>query len=286
MADSGALRLRPLDLLDILDETFRVYRGSFALFAAVSVILAIPSAILALGIGSYHVFSYFLNALQQAGPTRPPQADFGMNSSLSLLQYPLIVATMPFQIGLPVIAATELMLGGRPTVASVFRQTLRSYLPLLGLGLIILIGVFLPLSCVIGIPLAAWLGPRLSIAAPALFVERIGLGAALDRSWQLTRGAWTRTVAVIIVAYLGTVVVQFAIVPIPVGVVALIPALGNDLRAALFLTIGTVVSQLAQPLVGIGVSVLYFDLRVRREAFDLERMALTELAGAARPTAG
>src|SRR5437773_7625878 len=56
------LRLRPLEIGDVLDETFRMYRRHFLLFAGISVILAIPTAALfGLGFGSLTL------ALQQAG---------------------------------------------------------------------------------------------------------------------------------------------------------------------------------------------------------------------------
>src|SRR5690348_18444360 len=47
------LRLRPLEIGDLLDETFRMYRRHFLLFAGISVILAVPSAgLFALGFGA------------------------------------------------------------------------------------------------------------------------------------------------------------------------------------------------------------------------------------------
>src|ERR1700736_5967342 len=49
------LRLRPLEIGDLLDETFRIYRRHFLLFAGISVILAIPSA----GLQGYSFFAIF-----------------------------------------------------------------------------------------------------------------------------------------------------------------------------------------------------------------------------------
>ena len=46
MSVSAPLRLRPLEIGDLLDETFRMYRRHFLLFAGISVILAIPAAAL------------------------------------------------------------------------------------------------------------------------------------------------------------------------------------------------------------------------------------------------
>ena len=54
MSVSAPLRLRPLEIGDLLDETFRMYRRHFVLFAGISAILSIPSAALfALLLGSF-----------------------------------------------------------------------------------------------------------------------------------------------------------------------------------------------------------------------------------------
>src|SRR5260370_41665006 len=54
------LRMRPLEGGDVLDETFRMYRRHFLLFAGISVILAIPSAAI---FGVF--FASFVAAFQQ-----------------------------------------------------------------------------------------------------------------------------------------------------------------------------------------------------------------------------
>ena len=46
MSVSVPLRLRPLEIGDMLDETFRMYRRHFLLFAGISLLLAVPSAAL------------------------------------------------------------------------------------------------------------------------------------------------------------------------------------------------------------------------------------------------
>ena len=55
MSAPTPLRLRPLEVGDLLDETFRIYRRHFLLFAGISVILAIPSA----GLQGYGFFTFF-----------------------------------------------------------------------------------------------------------------------------------------------------------------------------------------------------------------------------------
>src|SRR6266568_3908184 len=61
------LRLRPLEIGDVLDETFRMYRRHFALFAGISVIFSIPLAALS----GYGYFALFNFAATQATSSNP-----------------------------------------------------------------------------------------------------------------------------------------------------------------------------------------------------------------------
>ena len=90
------MRLRPLEIGDLLDETFRMYRRHFFLFAGISVILAIPFAALA----GYSVFAFFGNFLQQLAAGATPDMTifgqsiviYGVGILLNLALYPLLFA--------------------------------------------------------------------------------------------------------------------------------------------------------------------------------------------------
>jgi len=56
------LRLRPLEIGDLLDETFRMYRRHFWLFAGISALLAIPSA----ASSGFNIFAVFGSLFQPA----------------------------------------------------------------------------------------------------------------------------------------------------------------------------------------------------------------------------
>ncbi|HKB34658.1 MAG TPA: hypothetical protein VKF16_12420, partial [Candidatus Dormibacteraeota bacterium] len=61
MSATTPLRLRPLEIGDLLDETFRMYRRHFFLFAGLSVLLSIPSA----GLSGFFSYALFNGLLQQ-----------------------------------------------------------------------------------------------------------------------------------------------------------------------------------------------------------------------------
>lgn len=107
------------------------------------------------------------------------------------------------------------------------------------------------------------------VAVPAVTVlEGLGPIASLTRSFALTEGRWLGAVAVIALAYI--VIYAIAMVILVVGMivtaaVAADPMLGTSLGnfAVLFF----------YPFLSVATIVLYYDLRIRREGYDVELMA-------------
>ena len=98
------LRLRPLEVGDLLDETFRMYRRHFWLFAGLSVVLAIPAA----GLQGYSFFALFNNFIQSANSGRTP--DFNaLLPAMAVLVLGLTVNILlsPFGYGAVIYAACE-----------------------------------------------------------------------------------------------------------------------------------------------------------------------------------
>jgi|GEM_PF-2441047 len=132
------------------------------------------------------------------------------------------------------------------------------------------IGVFLALVAGVGGALVAvTLLVRLSIAVIAVALEDIGPVTAIRRSWHLTGGNAWRTFAVltilaIVIAIAGSLVVQLLGVTVTdtVGV----RSGAADTMDALF---AAAVAVLFAPVTIVVQTVLYFDLRVRRDAWDL-----------------
>ena len=107
---------------------------------------------------------------------------------------------------------------------------------------------------------------------PVLFTEMAPVGTAVDRSWRLTDHAFWRTFAMLALALILAYVVQAALAGVFVTVAAVFPGLATGLRVILIVGLASLMTQLVQPLVVMAITLLYFDLRVRREAFDLELM--------------
>jgi len=268
MSTPVPLRMRPLEIGDLLDETFRMYRRHFLLFAGISVILAIPSAAL-VGL----VFASLSSVVGETG-----QSDFAaFTPFLESLGAAVIVSVviLPFTQGAVMYAACESALGRPVTAGGVFMGVVRRYFPLLGYWLLFaLTGYLAAALCLVPLVLWAWVFVLWSVATPAMFVENIGLGAAMSRSRYLVQGRWWRTFLVlllmVVVWYLSRVALGAFL---QLGQVLLTIVFSPFIVSAIALAGSQLVGALVTPVLQIAIVLIYFDLRVRREALDLFQMA-------------
>jgi hypothetical protein len=266
---AAPLRLRPLEIGDLLDETFRMYRRHFLLFAGISAILAIPSAASS-GFNYFAVFGSVFQPGQQLDTTT-----YLASQAAQIAAGIINLALLPFTFGAVVYAACESALGRPVTAGGIFRAVGRRYLPLLGFFLLIV--VMAVVFCLI--PLWVWIWVNWVAVAPAMFVENIGLGSALGRSWNLVRGRWWRTFLILLLILVLSVVVRWALVAFAALPLALLSIFTSSfVLLALTGAITVVVDALVNPVLQITIVLVYFDLRVRREALDLFQMAY-RLAG-------
>jgi len=267
---SVPLRLRPLEIGDLLDETFRMYRRHFLLFAGISVILAIPSAAL-YGLA----LAWFSTGLTQTSDSSDlgPVAGFLAAIGAALLVNFLF---LPFSHSAITYAACESAMGRTVTAGGVVRGVLRRYFPLLGYWLLFntITAYVALLLCVAPFLLWLWVFVMWVAVTPAMFVENIGIGTAVSRSRQLVQGRWWRTFLILFLTYVLYFVVSIALggfINLGQGLLSII--VSPFIASAITLASGQVIAALIAPIAQIVFVLIYFDLRVRREALDLFQMA-------------
>ena len=261
------LRLRPLEIGDLLDETFRMYRRHFLLFAGLSVILSIPSAALS----SFSYYALFSGLLLQAGTASADQTLLQAGTlGLYLVGALVALALVPLFYGAVTYAACESALGRPVTPAGVLSGVLRRYFPLLGYWL--LIGLMLVAFCLI--PLWIWIWVGWAVVMPLMFIENLGLGAAMGRSWRLVQGRWWRTFFTLLLMFIIWFVARTALRAFIVLAQSLLQLVIPTV-AALWIAAASsvIVGSLVNPLLQIAIVLIYLDLRVRREALDLFQLA-------------
>ena len=127
---------------------------------------------------------------------------------------------------------------------------------------------------------ARWIG-----AAPALMAENLGAMEALSRSWALTKGRLWRTIGYVVLLYVITAIV----VGLPAALIQqvfllAVPFLGFGLATAVSTAITSIFSVVWTPFYTCAVVLLYYDLRVRSEGYDLDlRIQQLEAQTAPRP---
>ncbi len=256
--------LRPLSLGELLDRSFFLYRKNFLLFVGV---VALPHLVLL-------AFQLTGVGLQSANVLGGVFA--GLSWTLALLILSLGVGAAAQ--GATVIAVSHVHLG-RPTTIMESLGGIKGrvlYLAFIMIGYGIGIGVGLILLIIPGIILALmW-----ALTIPVAVLEDKGLRDAVSRSAELTKGHRGR-VFVVYALFLVLTYAVYAVWMIPIFAVIGLMSRGHGAHSVPLLTqivfpLGTFLTQcLVGPLMMIGMSVLYYDERVRKEAFDLQHMMAT-----------
>ena len=134
-------------------------------------------------------------------------------------------------------------------------------------GLIVGVGVLL-----LVIPGIYW-ADLYALAIPAVILEDIGAGQALSRSSELTKGAVWRMVVIYFLTATFAIVI---LVALTAGVEALGPGLFRHTGIISKEVVEEILTSLCETLFGpisaIGLTLAYYDRRVRKEAFDIEHM--------------
>ncbi|MUK01758.1 hypothetical protein GM708_07310 [Vibrio cholerae] len=312
----GVIPLRPLGLGEILDGAFQACRKNpLATFGIAILLQAVVALVTVLLLGnlmsSFEVFD---------SPNPTPDSIIGALASLgvfaSIAGIVSAVALLVLQ-GILVIPIARAVINQKTSFGQAWRLARGRLLPLFGFGLLsfaiglvglmLLVGIsalaiaalseysaFVIVPLVIGaVVVMVWASVKLVVAPAAVMLEGRGPWVSIKRSWLLTRGNWWRTFGIvlltsIIVSIIASVIstpLTFAVGLIfgfsssastASGVLDSLPVIiATQAITALFAAIGYAFQA--------GVtSLLYVDLRIRREGFDVVLMREHEQAEAGR----
>lgn len=262
--------LRPLSLGEILDRTFTLYRKHFVLFLGIT---AIPH-LLPLGLNLVEVTFSSPTALgmPNARVTGFAAGNEGMAALAKLLGVIVTLIAFLFSQGGTVYAVSDLYLGRTTTISDSLKKMWGQLANLFGVSL--LNGLAVLVSALALIIPGIYVACRLVTCIPAALLEDLGARASLERSWDLTRDNAGRSF-LIYVLYLAMLygIVLLAMIPFTLMIAAAPKDPAMFRSATALLQVGTFVAQtLVGPFFLIAISVFYYDLRVKKEAFDLQMM--------------
>src|SRR5918997_2774369 len=255
-------QLRPLSVGEVLDASFKIVRQSFGTLAACVLVVALPLNI----ISTLVTVSTSENAFDLDTPTTS-QVDTGTALAGTLVTTTLTLVLTTLAAAACFRAVSDVYLGERPSVGGSLSFAATRLLPLIVLSLLYFLGL-IPAFIALIIP-GIWLAVAWSLGFPALLSERLGPAAALGRSFRLVKGRWWPTFGALLVMYLIVIVIS-GILGAVLGA-SLFAATDSEALAAVFSTIvNTISSLITLPLFAAVLTVIYFDLRVPKEGFDLQ----------------
>jgi hypothetical protein len=288
--------LRPLTVADLVDEIFRLYRRDFRLLFAVAAIVWLPASIALL----------VLNLAFFGGTVVQPSVVFAQSLGADYAVTGIVAAVVSF-IALPVLfgsitAAVAARYLGRPiTVREAIGRGLRCYWRILFAYILLFVGIFV---IVFGLALLAsglfaaaiggargtsgavglaivllgfaifiaifvvivWLVVTFAFIGQVIVVEDTGVRRAFGRSRALAKRSRLRILGINILLGL----IQVVLFSVPSTFVAILATPFPGVISVALTHIVTSLAEIAYFPIQLGaLTLLYYDLRVRREGFDL-----------------
>lgn len=278
-----------MQLGEILDGSFNIYRRHFGLFMRLSLVLVwLPTALAVYLQVRFSGSPFEVLSLLEQHPV----------ASILLGLLAVIIWTTA---GLLLKAGTiriisDSYLGQEPDLGASLRFGVAKIIPLLlvalskgllliliyvfgaiGIGLAVVVGRLagpgiaglLGFAGFVGVAwFVIWVACGYGVTTPTVVLEELPSSFdAFGRSWELTRAARGKVFGTVSVAWLMS---QFLPQMVVGGISGALGAAGNASLQPVFVVLASLMGIVLAPILPCALTLLYYDLRVRREAFDLQ----------------
>src|SRR3954453_15971183 len=256
--------LRPRGIGEILDSSVALYRARFSTLARLAAIIVIPVQLLsALVLISAQPDDFDVNIRGAVTPRYTSGAtQFAavvVIAVVGVLSTALIVAVCARVIG-------DAYIGRRGDATESYKAVRPRVFAIVGTALIVIVSEAIGLAfCFVGtlVPLTLF-----AVAIPVLILEAIGVSAALGRSVALTKAHIGHVLGLVVTTQVLAAIVNFALAA---AVQFVLRTSGTPIEAVIGQSLANIVAGiLTTPFVAAATVVLYFDLRIRDEAFDVQ----------------
>ncbi len=256
MQDAFTPRFEAMTAGMVLDRAMRLYARNFPLLVGIIALAYIP----------YYILLGFLTWVGQANPD-----DVGLVAlallGFSMLMMVLWLLVLPLSTGATSFAVSEKYLQRPVTIFSAYSLAFKRFWPVLGSQLLVGLAVAAgTIACIVpGIFL--WL--CWSVVVPVVMLEQQGPFDSMRRSWDLTEGFRLKILGVAAVV----VILSYALIfgTSMVVTFALTMSGNSNILMTQIATQGVTAGAtlLTAPLFSVVLVLLYYDLRIRKEGFDL-----------------
>jgi hypothetical protein len=311
--------LRPMNLGEILDRTFEIYRKKFLVFAGIA---ALPAAVM-LGIhvvdiawvhtdrligmegeeqstrmalnwlrsyGYYHISGFLAVLVQPAFVRATSKVLFDESTSIlgslrfiakrSRTYLWLAFLKICAQLVVPELLAIGLFAGAGFGLDSIGMAD--NFFPLGGILILLIAALIFSFY---------WMGTSLAFAVPVAALEEIGAWKALRRSWNLTKGGRGRIFVAWVMVFACAMVLEGTVAFLAWWIATLVytgrhyAGFNRQVYEVVIYFFYAVVGAVVRPLYPIAVTLFYYDQRSRKEGFDVEVMMEAAGLGTGEPGA-
>lgn len=275
-----AADLRPMTLGEVLDRTFTLYREHFLMFVGIT---ALPYLLLLLFNFSTLLLSVGVDHHRSPNLVSPGMIGGFIAGAFGGLF--LFLLAIGVAHAATVAAVSDLYLGRETNVRTAYERAKGSFVA------VIVVIVLTFLAAAVGalfllIP-GIYLACRLAVSVPATIVEQDSAVASMERSMELTKGFAGQVFLLLLLVGVIEMVVA-GVLQMPAAIFTMLAVVAKH-QPSVGVTVYTYISQfLSQVLVGpigtISASLMYYNLRVRKEGFDIQHL-MNSLDNVPRPLA-
>lgn len=316
MAARRKFRFRPMSFSDIIDEAFDLYKSNFVLLVGIGAVFYVPLQFLG-GMISTSMAGAFRTS---ATTNTVDWARIGMLGVPGVALCVLYVVAYAAVTGAFTYAISQRYLEERTSIAASYRFIRRRVWRILLALLVSMVAVTAPMTigifvvalaaglasqsvssfpvwatvigvlvgavvAIAGIVFSVGLAFRLPFVTTALVLEGLRPVAAMKRSWALANGHVGRVFGILFVTSLVVAIIA-SIITGPVQYIVAMFLKDSIVGTAVQSGVSAIASALLEPITAIVLVLLYYDLRIRKEGFDLQMLARDLAAGSGETVTG
>ncbi len=279
--------LRPRSLGELFSQTFNLVFGNLPALIAIQAIFWLPVSVL-----NYLFGAALKDVSLQIDSSEGVEFNQNVMICFAVLAFGFVsgLIVAPIMSAASMLVISDRFMGRRTSIGSAIGIALRRFGSLIMVGLLVnlcagvvlvigfgvmgaltvmgglgaLVGLLFALASVV---LAIRIQVTFGVAAPAVALENLGIGAALRRSRHLTAGLRMRIFLLMITFFLILVAIGAAL-----EISGVATALDQEQEMAQW-AVNTITSMVSSMIFCVAIVAVYFDLRVRKDGFDLDNLA-------------